>query len=95
MQEKNILRGYVINISDLVQIRRTTKPDIFKKTLDIITEDQQKVFVEVRNTGIKELEREGIKKSSYVEIEYLFEGSEKGDKKYNNVVAKTIKLVSI
>lgn len=95
MQEKNIIKGYVTYISDLIQIRRTSKPDIFKKTIDLITEDQQKVFIEIRNTGIKELEREGISKGSYVEIEYLFEGSEKGGKKYNNIVLKSIKLLTV
>lgn len=93
MQERNVIKGFVTYISDLIQIRRTTKPDLFKKSLDIITQDQQKIFVEVRNTGIKELDREGIKVGSYVEVEFLFEGSEKDGRKYNNVVARNIKLL--
>ena len=88
-----ILQGTVTEIGDMVQIRRTTKPDIYKKILAVETMDNQKVYMEIRNTGIKELEREGIEEGSLVEIEYLFEGSEKDGKKYNNVVIKNIRLL--
>ena len=88
-----ILQGTVTEIGDMVQIRRTTKPDIYKKVLAVETLDNQKVYMEIRNTGIKELEREGIDEGSLVEIEYLFEGSEKDGKKYNNVVIKNIRLL--
>lgn len=88
-----ILQGTVTEIGDMVQIRRTTKPDIYKKILAVETMDNQKVYMEIRNTGIKELEREGIDEGSLVEIEYLFEGSEKDGKKYNNVVIKNIRLL--
>ena len=88
-----ILKGTVTEIGDMVQIRRTTKPDIYKKILAVETMDNQKVYMEIRNTGIKELEREGIDEGSLVEIEYLFEGSEKDGKKYNNVVIKNIRLL--
>lgn len=87
------LQGTVTEISNIIQIRRTIKPDIYKKIITVITSDNQKVFMEIRNTGIKELEREGIEVGSFVEAEYLFEGSEKDDKKYNNVVIKNIKLI--
>ena len=88
-----ILQGTVTEIGDMVQIRRTTKPDIYKKILAVETMDNQKVYMEIRNTGIKELEREGVEEGSLVEIEYLFEGSEKDGKKYNNVVIKNIRLL--
>ena len=88
-----ILQGTVTEIGDMVQIRRTTKPDIYKKILAVETMDNQKVYMEIRNTGIKELEREGVDEGSLVEIEYLFEGSEKDGKKYNNVVIKNIRLL--
>ena len=87
------LQGTVTDIGNMIQIRRTIKPDIYKKIITVVTSDNQKVFMEIRNTGIKELEREGIEVGSFVEAEYLFEGSEKDDKKYNNVVIKNIKLI--
>lgn len=93
MNANFILQGTVTDIGNMIQIRRTIKPDIYKKVITVITPDHQKVFMEIRNTGIKELEREGIEVGSSVEVEYLFEGSEKDDKKYNNVVIKSIKLI--
>lgn len=90
---KLILQGVVTEIGGITQIRRTTKPDIYKKVISLETDDNQKVYMEIRNTGIKEIEREGIETGSLVEVEYLFEGSEKDGKKYNNVVIKTIKLL--
>lgn len=93
MNTNFILQGTVTEIGSMIQIRRTIKPDIYKKTITVVTPDNQKVFMEIRNTGIKELEREGIEMNSFVEVEYLFEGSEKDDKKYNNVVIKSIKLI--
>ena len=92
MENKFLLKGTVTEIGNMVQIRRTTKPDIYKKVLTLVTEDDQKVFMEVRNTGIKELEREGVIEFSKVVVEFMFEGSEKEDKKYNNVIIKSIKL---
>ena len=93
MLNKSTLQGTVTEIGDMVQIRRTTKPDIYKRIVTVTTPDSQKVFLEIRNTGIKELEREGIEVGSFIETEYLFEGSEKDNKKYNNVVIKSIKLI--
>ena len=90
---KLMLLGVVTEIGDITQIRRTTKPDIYKVVISLEIEENQKVYMEIRNTGIKEIEREGIEVGSLVEVEYLFEGSEKDGKKYNNIVIKTIKLL--
>ena len=71
MLNKSTLQGTVTEIGDMVQIRRTTKPDIYKRIVTVTTPDSQKVFLEIRNTGIKELEREGIEVGSFIETEYL------------------------
>jgi hypothetical protein len=94
MEEKKalIMEGYVKDISSITQIRRTTKPDLLKVMITILTEDGQTVFMEIRNSNIKELQREGIEVNSHVVIEFIFEGSEKGDMKYNNIIIKKIKL---
>ena len=93
MDNNFILTGTVLEISDMVQIRRTTKPDIFKKMVTIKLEDNQKVFCEIRNACLKELDREGIEFGVFVEINYIFEGSEKDNKRYNNIIIKSIKRV--
>lgn len=87
------LEGFVTDIGPIQQIRRTTKPDLIKRTVTIVTESGQKVFMEIRNAFIKELQREGIEKNSYVSVDYTFEGSEKSGNKYNNIVMKKIKLI--
>lgn len=87
------LEGFVTEIGPIQQIRRTTKPDLIKRTVTIVTESGQKVFMEIRNAFIKELQREGIEKNSYVSVDYTFEGSEKSGNKYNNIVMKKIKLI--
>lgn len=94
MEEKDFsLVGFVTDIGPIQQIRRTTKPDLIKRTVTIVTENGQKVFMEIRNAFIKELQREGIEKNSYVEADYVFEGSEKSGNKYNNIILKKIKLI--
>lgn len=95
MDEEKVfnLCGFITDIGEIQQIRRTTKPDILKRTISVITEDNQKVFMEIRNASIKELQREGVENNSYVNIGFVFEGSEKNGKKYNNIIIKNIKLI--
>lgn len=92
-QKEFTLCGFVEDIGEIQQIRRTTKPDLLKRTISIVTEDGQKVYMEIRNSYIKELQREGVEKNSYVEVNYVFEGSERNDKRYNNIILKKIKLI--
>lgn len=89
------LTGTVEEISDIIQIRRLQKPDLFKKVLTIKSfESSQILYPEVRNTGLKVLETEGIEVGSLVEITFIFQGTEKDGKKYNNVLIQTIKVLA-
>lgn len=95
--EKEIFRlaGTVEEISDVIQIRRLEKPDLFKKVLTIKSfESGQILYPEVRNTGLKVLETEGIEVGSLVEITFIFQGTEKDGKKYNNILIQTIKVLA-
>lgn len=95
--EKEIFRlaGTVEEISDVIQIRRLEKPDLFKKVLTIKSlESGQILYPEVRNTGLKVLETEGIEIGSLVEITFIFQGTEKDGKKYNNILIQTIKVLA-
>lgn len=95
MDEEKVfnLCGFITDIGEIQQIRRTTKPDILKRTVSVVTEDNQKVFMEIRNASIKELQREGVENNSYVNIDFVFEGSEKNGKKYNNIIIRNIELI--
>lgn len=86
------LKARVQEISNLIQIRRTQKPDLFKKVITLETEDGQILFTEIRNSGLKILEREGVEIGSLVEVEISFQGTEKNGNKYNNIIVQSIKL---
>jgi len=79
------LTAIVEEISEMVQIRRVGKPDLYKRVLTLKTDDYQVLYPEIRNTGLKIIEREGIEINSLVEITFTFQGTEKDGKKYNNI----------
>ncbi len=93
MEQKQVLTAQITEIGPLEQIRRTTKPDMYKKVLTLQTVDGQILFPEIRNNALKVLDREGIMEGSIVEIQYTFQGSEKQGKKYNNILIHNIKKV--
>ena len=68
---------------ELQIFRRNTKPDFSKKMVDLVTSDNQRLYCEIRNSNIPKLER--IEVDDVVLVEILFAGSEKNDKKYNNL----------
>lgn len=81
----------IIDIGELQIFRRENKPDFSKVMVDVKTSDGQKIYCEVRNSHIPTLNP--LKIGDIVEIEYIFAGSEKNDKKYNNVFIVDIKKV--
>lgn len=93
MEQKQVLTAQITEIEPLVQVRRTTKPDMYKRILTLQTSDGQILFPEIRNNALKVLDREGIVEGSIVEIQYTFQGSEKQGKKYNNILIHNIKKV--
>ena len=94
-QEIFSLTGTVEEISEIIQIRRVNKPDIFKRVVTIKTfHTNQILYPEVRNTGLKSLETEGIEEGTLVEITFIFQGTEKDGKKYNNILIQSIKRIA-
>lgn len=93
MEGKFRLVATVEEIGDMFQIRRVGKPDMYKRVLSLKTEDGQVLYPEIRNTGLKIIEREGIEVGSKVEISFSFNGAEKDGKRYNNILIQSIKLV--
>ncbi len=87
------LKGTVHVVGELVHIERQGIPDLHKKVLTVETPDGQVLFPEVRNGKLRMLEIEGITQGSTVEIEYLFQGSEKNGKRYNNIYVFSIKKI--
>jgi len=87
------LNGTVHLIGELVHIERNGIPDLFKKVLTVETPDGQLLFPEIRNSKLKMLDEQGIKQGSTVEINFLFQGSEKNGKRYNNIYIHNIKTI--
>ncbi len=87
------LNGTVHLVGDLVHIKRDGIPDLYKRVLTVETPDGQVLFPELRNGKLKMLETEGITQGSTVAIEFLFQGSEKNDKRYNNIYIYSIKAI--
>lgn len=85
------LKGTVHVIGELVHIKRDGIPDLYKKVLTVETPDGQVLYPELRNGKLKMLESENITQGSTVEIQYLFQGSEKNGKRYNNIYIFSIK----
>lgn len=82
------IKGVITEIGDLVHIQRTGIPDLYKRVLTIETIDEQVLYPEVRNGKLKLLD--DLYENSTVEIEFSFEGSEKNDKRYNNIYINNI-----
>lgn len=87
------LKGTVHLVGDLVHIERNGIPDLYKRVLTVETPDGQILYPELRNGKLKMLESENIKQGSTVEIQFLFQGSEKNGKRYNNIYIHLIKSI--
>ena len=89
------LKGTVTSMGELIHIPRTGIPDLFKRVLTIELLDGQVLYPEVRNQRLKILDREQIEVNDFVELGYTFEGSEKNNKRYNNIYVNSIKKTKI
>ncbi len=56
-----------------------------RSIVTVITEDNQKLFLEVREATINKIMKLGIVPGDTIEIGFVFLGSEKGDRKFNNL----------
>lgn len=83
-------KGVVKKISELIQIRRTQKPDLYKKILEIQLKDSSIFYGEIRNASLKLLEREGISENDLVELSFYFQSNKKNDNYFNNIIIKKI-----
>lgn len=80
-KQLTVITGEVFSLSKPLHVERLKKASFTKKTLGIITKDQQKVFFELREPFLEEL-----KVGDNVTIEFYFAGSIKEEKSYNNLI---------
>ena len=56
-----------------------------RSLVTIVTEDDQKLFLEIREAMINRIEKLGITNGDAVEIGFVFLGSQKGERRFNNL----------
>lgn len=72
-------------ISELMVIPRENNVDLKKVELTVETDDGQVFFPELRYNKIHFIKKLDLKPKDRVKLVFTFQGSEKGDKKYNNI----------
>ncbi len=80
----------VDKISDMEIINRPGKEPVEKKTLTLITEDGQKGFFEAKRYVLSKLTTLEITEGARVSVGFVFVGTEKNGKVYNNLFINEI-----
>jgi len=82
--------GYFEKMSTPELIKVQGKPDKKRAVVTLVTEDDQKAFFEVREAVISRIEKMGIRTGDQIEIGFVFIGSEKNGRTYNNLFINQI-----
>jgi DNA helicase TIP49 (TBP-interacting protein) len=93
---KNLLTpfiGYFEKMSTPENIVIEGRPSKKRAVVTITTEDEQKAFFEVRDAVIQRIEKMGIRPGDQIEIGFVFIGSEKNGRTYNNLFINQIDYV--
>tara|TARA_R110000803_G_scaffold165053_2_gene228659 strand:+ start:90 stop:368 length:279 start_codon:yes stop_codon:yes gene_type:complete len=91
--ERNFIKqvGRVRKITEKIEIEREGKPNIIKRTFTFLANDGQKHYPEIRNAKIGLLDY--IQEGDRVEILFILQGTEKNDKRYNNILINSIRKI--
>lgn len=93
MSNKKVLTpfiGYFEKMSTPEQIVTEGRLSKKRALVTIVTEDDQKAFFEVRDAVIARIEKMGIRPGDQIEIGFVFIGSEKNNRTYNNLFINQI-----
>ena len=85
--------GYFEKMSNPETIAIESKTPKKRALVTIVTEDEQKAFFEVRDAVIARIEKMGIRPGDQIEIGFVFIGSEKNGRTYNNLFINQIDYV--
>lgn len=86
--------GYFEKMSNPETIVIEGRPTKKRAVVTLTTEDEQKAFFEVRDVIISRIEKLGIRPGDQVEIGFVFIGSEKNGRTYNNLFINQIDYVN-
>ena len=94
--KKNLtfLQGYFEKMSKPEAVIVEGRGPKKRAVVTITTEDQQKAFFEVRDAVIARIEKLGLRPGDQIEIGFVFIGSEKNGRTYNNLFINQIDYVS-
>ena len=81
----------VHDISELINIERKDNRDMKKIMVTLETRDGQILFAELRNNKIELMNKVRLAVKDKVTVFFTFQGSQKKDKKYNNIYIVDIK----
>ena len=87
----NFITGYITYISPEIEVNNVGRPMYLKRMVTVISNDGQKFFGEIRKNKLTLLD--SINTRQELKIGYLFEGSEKDNKRYNNIYIDTLENV--
>lgn len=94
MQSPTILQGTLVEVGNFKSISRVGKSALNKRILGFKTEDGQLLFVEIRGKRLDMLiEPKPILVGDKIRIHLVFQGSIKGEMRYNNIFVKKIELL--
>ena len=82
--------GYFESMSTPETISKEGKPTKKRSVVKVTTEDEQTVYFEVRDAVISRIEKLGLISGDVVEIGFVFIGSEKNGRTYNNIFINQI-----
>jgi hypothetical protein len=85
--------GYFETMSNPETIVAEGKTPKRRALVTIVTEDEQKAFFEVRDVVIARIQKMGIRPGDQIEIGFVFIGSEKNGRTYNNLFINQIDYV--
>jgi hypothetical protein len=93
--KKNLtfLQGYFEKMSNPEAIIIEGRDPKKRAVVTIVTEDEQKAFFEVRDAVIARIEKLGLRPGDQIEIGFVFIGSEKNGRVYNNLFINQIDYV--
>jgi hypothetical protein len=87
------LTGYFQGMTKPELISVDGKPTKKRSLVTIFTEDEQRAYFEVRDSVIARIEKLGLLKGDEVQVAFVFIGSEKNGRTYNNLFINEIDYV--
>lgn len=93
MKDLYSAEGTITEVGDLVEIKRVGKPILVKRIVSFKSEGDQVIHFEIRNAKLDEYPELEDLVGVNLEIDFFFDGSEKGEVKYNNIVINNIRVI--